>query len=63
MNAKRTIEEQVDMILYTQGNPRAAIAYLIGAVNRAEGNLDRIFAAMHLPLLPNTSTWLSGEER
>jgi hypothetical protein len=62
MSQYRTIEEQVEMILYAQGSPRAAIAYLIGAVNSAEGDVDRIRAAMYLPLLPNTSTWLAGDK-
>jgi hypothetical protein len=59
----RTIGEQIDMILYAQGSARAAIAYLIGAVNNAEGDIDRLRAALHLPLLPNTSTWLAGDTR
>ena len=62
MKVLRTIEQQVDFIIEKQdGDPRAAIAYLIGALNSAEAIVERAQDALRVPRSSTTSAWLAEE--
>jgi hypothetical protein len=64
MKVYRTIEQQVDFIIAKQdGDPRAAIAYLIGALNSSEAIVERAQDALRVPKSNTTSAWLAWEER